>query len=83
MFRNRIKERLAELGWNEVLPKDELLKSLGITKQMWNKWVNNRAGEMQQPNARQLMILKEYLLVDHIDDLVEVTKKKPQKAIAR
>lgn len=78
MLKNRIKDHLERLGFEDARPSDDLLKKLGITIHRWNKWLRDGGADI---TPAQAMVLMDYLQVEHMEDLF--VKKDRLKLIQR
>lgn len=74
-MKNRIRILLEKKGWQNVKPNPEYLLKLDISVIIWNKWLNNSVQESSQPNGRQLLILKDLLELESIEELIDVNER--------
>lgn len=62
---NQIKNVLKKRGIEDLRPTDEVLKKMGVTIHIWNKWV----AEKKDPNLQQLEIIAEFIGCE-VSDLI-------------
>lgn len=71
-FMNRIAKIIAQNGFSDIRPTEEVLNRIGVNIKTWNKWVDNK----KDPALDQLPAIAEFLKCE-VEDLIE---KKPHPA---
>lgn len=66
LFMNRIAKIIAQRGFSDARPSEEVLNRIGVNIKTWNKWVENK----KDPSLDQLPAIAEFLKCE-VSDLIE------------